>query len=727
MDTHNVSSIPEYMQYLLTLKQNLRNAESCKGQHPKDRKSRDQLVLRFMLQLMMRSDLANVRRDEVRTNLRTTFVPLPYSPCLNSLLDLAKVMINDLLLETHHRGKFLVLRSVTPPTRMNAIMAVVEDEDGDAILLQLYYQEEEDERAAKEILGEGTIVIVKEPYLKLMSDGEYGIRVDHLSDIIFLPRYDGRVPKCWKLGLAERTASVNTWKTKGNGYFKECNYHAAIEQTKRFDAALSDLESVSIAPKPAEKVLFRKAQALSSLQRYRECCEVLKFLRMDYPNNMEAKGELSRAINRLLEQESGKYKFKQLHAEAFKLCPPHLDHATYVGPVTVKDSGSRGRGLFTTKAVKAGDLLLCEKAFAHAFADDTTAASRQKLDLTLLINPGTDTVTIGGRAELIQLIVQKLYRNPSLMPVITDLHHGSYMPAGVSEVDGTAVVDTFLVERIISLNVFGCPLSSHQIYLRDIEEEVTQKTNAEEAGKKFYSCGIWPMASYINHCCYCNAQRSFIGDMMVVRATQDLEPNTEITFWYHTPVANGYDERQKRFQHWGFKCDCAMCKDEQTTKKSVSAKRNRLGVDFKKHFHPITAASIAKIESIIAAIADTYSQPASKVPRLCLWAPQLVLTELYVRRKQPAKVIDSALAVLAALGYVIEGGSLPRTVGTPMVIKQWGLLEDSLVECWLHLCKAYRLVAPDLEKQAEQYARITYKIVVGEDETFDETFRNVLK
>jgi hypothetical protein len=29
-----------------------------------------------------------------------------------------------------------------------------------------------------------------------------------------------------------------------------------------------------------------------------------------------------------------------------------------------------GRGLFTTQAVKAGDLLFCEKAFAHAFHDE---------------------------------------------------------------------------------------------------------------------------------------------------------------------------------------------------------------------------------------------------------------------------------------------------------------------------------------------------------------------
>jgi hypothetical protein len=59
------------------------------------------------------------------------------------------------------------------------------------------------------------------------------------------------------------------------------------------------------------------------------------------------------------------YDFETISKEVSKVRPPHLDHATFVGLVEVKTSPGRGRGLFTTKAVKAGELLLCEKAFAH--------------------------------------------------------------------------------------------------------------------------------------------------------------------------------------------------------------------------------------------------------------------------------------------------------------------------------------------------------------------------
>ncbi|CZR52531.1 related to TPR domain protein [Phialocephala subalpina] len=703
MNTHDVSDAPQFTQLLLKQKQNLRDAQSRKGQQLKGRKSREEIILQFRFRLMMKQG-----RADCKFNL----------------------------------GTYLLLRSITPPDRMTAIMAIVEDENRDVLMLQLYYQEEENERAAEEVLEEGTVLIVKEPYLKLMSDGDHGIRIDHLSDVIYFPMYDERVPKCWQLRLAECNVTASAWKAKGNDYFNESKYHAAIGyytkaldcsptveeahtlrlnrslaflKTKQFDAALSDLESASTNLKPTEKALFRKTQALYNLQRYRECCEVLKILRMEYPSNIAAKRELTRAVNRLAEQEKGGYLFKQLYLEATKLRPPHLDHSTYVGPVSLRASGSRGRGLFTTEAVKAGDLLLCEKAFVHAFVD-TRKADNQ--DVALLINAETNSITMGSQAELIRMIVQKLYLNPSLAAVITDLHHGSYKPVGVSNVDGTPVVDTFLIERIISLNCFGCPLSSRESHLHVVEDEMSQRMKEEQ----FHSCGIWPMASYINHCCYSNARRAFIGDMMVVRATRDLAPDTEITFWYQIPVANGYDKRQKKFQHWGFKCDCTMCQDDQTTKKSVLAKRQGLRADALKYFQSGKRTDVAKIEIILATMADTYTQPAFEVPHLSIWDLQLALTQMYMQQKQPVKVIDSALRVLASLGYVIDGGNLPRASGTPMVVKQWGLMMDRLIERWVLLSGAYRLVAPDLEAQAEEYARISYRICIGEDEAFDETY-----
>lgn len=97
-------------------------------------------------------------------------------------------MIRDLTLETHHRGVYILLRAVTPADTMTAAMVIVEDEEENVLMLQLYNQEKELSTNGRPI--EGTVMIVKEPYLKVMSDGNYGIRVDHLSDVRFIPEHE---------------------------------------------------------------------------------------------------------------------------------------------------------------------------------------------------------------------------------------------------------------------------------------------------------------------------------------------------------------------------------------------------------------------------------------------------------------------------------------------------------------------------------------------------------
>jgi len=221
------------------------------------------------------------------------------------------------------------------------------------------------------------------------------------------------------------------------------NRSLALLKAKHFDAALADLEPMVSCPKPVEKALYRKAQALYNLQNFEECCKVLKNLRSEYPDNEEAKKELLRATKRLQEQKSGTYIFKNFHMEAAKFRPPHLDHATYIGSVDIRQSGVRGQGLFTTEAIKAGDLLFCEKAFAHAYvADEAQETSDQGNDLTLLINVERDRMTMGAQSELLRMIFQKIYKSPSFAPAIIDLHNGPYKSIGFSMVDNTPVIDT---------------------------------------------------------------------------------------------------------------------------------------------------------------------------------------------------------------------------------------------------------------------------------------------
>jgi hypothetical protein len=221
------------------------------------------------------------------------------------------------------------------------------------------------------------------------------------------------------------------------------NRALAFLKTKQFDAALSDTGFPNFDPNPTEKALFRAAEALYNLERFSECCEVLGLLRTNFPQNREALVVLDRAKSRSQEQKTGVYNFKQLQAKAKKLRPPHLDHATYIGPVEVRHTESKGRGLFVTKAVKAGDLLLCERAFSHAYVNEGAGDSYESSSkITLLLNPETNQGFMGAQADLIKLIVRKLYHNSSVAPAFTTLYHGTYEAVSMPAIDGEPIVDT---------------------------------------------------------------------------------------------------------------------------------------------------------------------------------------------------------------------------------------------------------------------------------------------
>lgn len=97
-----------------------------------------------------------------------------------------------------------------------------------------------------------------------------------------------------------------------------------------------------------------------------------------------------------MEQEKGTCGFNKLHTETNKLCPPHLGQVTYIGPVAARETGFRGRGLFTTKEVEAGDLLLCEEAFAHAFVDVENEKESASMWFLLNMERKNDYGGVGG-------------------------------------------------------------------------------------------------------------------------------------------------------------------------------------------------------------------------------------------------------------------------------------------------------------------------------------------
>ncbi|PWY92204.1 TPR domain protein [Aspergillus heteromorphus CBS 117.55] len=666
---------------------------------------------------------------------RPSCAPPPYLPCVTPLNGLRKAMLRDLFLEIHHRGVYVLVRTIEVIGKETAVTMLVEDEQKTAFHLSIYNQEP---GALHETLRQGTVMIVKEPYLRSKATGEYAVCVDHLSDVIYLYRGDQRVPSLWRLEVSQQSDTAPRWEQVGNGLSKMGKYYNAMEcyvnglrvstteseawsfklnlalaliQTQQYDAAIKHLDSVPESFQ-LEKALFCVYQALYGLERYEECYEALKTIRIRGPSTVQVENEFTKVTSRLAEQRYGRYSFKDLQKEAESHDPPLLDRATYIGPVAVRAAGSRGRGLFTTNAVNAGDLLFCEKAFVHSSAN--TRDVQRRNGVLLLANSERNNVCMGEQAYLISLLAQKLYRNPSLAPIITGLYHGSYMTVDVTEIDGTPVVDTFLAERIITLNAFGCPLSSRKKYLRAIGIESDPQTGP------FPFCGLWPTASYINNNCNPNAYRSFIGDMMIVRATKNLPPNAEITFNYFPTSDDNYDECLHRFDSWKFHCQCAICTDVQAAGKDAVSKRKALTDVINRLFRSPERLDANRVKNIIVSMEATYPRPASEVPRISVWNPQMALGRWYRDRKRPLEALDWMLRALESFGYVFDG-DMARS-GRSLVVQQWGVMDQALIGAWLFLADVYRDIGSEAAAQAIVYAKLSYQMCIGESETFDGRF-----
>lgn len=63
-------------------------------------------------------------------------------------------------------------------------------------------------------------------------------------------------------------------------------------------------------------------------------------------------------------------------------------------------------------------------AFAYCYADEDDPVSRK--NVKVLMNMSTNRSSMGGQANLVSSVVQKLHHNPGLMPLFMQLHRGGY-------------------------------------------------------------------------------------------------------------------------------------------------------------------------------------------------------------------------------------------------------------------------------------------------------------
>ena len=150
------------------------------------------------------------------------------------------------------------------------------------------------------------------------------------------------------------------------------------------------------------------------------------------------------------------------------------------------------------------------------------------------------------------------------------------------EISTDSTRNSGFVHYRVFYNGFGFPSLTYEYHWKS--GHTPDNLKEEDGG----SVGIWTRASFVNHSCYPLVRRTYVGDMMIFRAQADIPADTELKIGYISCL-EGYEQRQKMLQKWGFQCECQVCLAEKDCSHKKSKKRAKIVEEIIKHFEEKTA------------------------------------------------------------------------------------------------------------------------------------------
>ncbi|KAL4499834.1 hypothetical protein ABPG72_015183 [Tetrahymena utriculariae] len=324
--------------------------------------------------------------------------------CLKPLKELKKIYLKDCLTNTVMKDCVVYVKQFTDAAQVIAANIGVEDEMGDFITLTFYntFKVGTSLKVLDSNFPKGQSLAIKNPYLKHTSSGTFVLRNDNPGNLekILGPPLKSIQP------ISEKDKNIlnqcMNLKEQGNKCFESSQYQEALDVYQKALQMLqqqSQLQSqkeivnlkiilfsnlsqtcinlaqyqnaLSFSNKALEldsnhlKSLGRQAQSLKFLNDFEKSLKVYETI------NNSHKKDVSKEIKELKQllqfQQNGCKQIDLLNFAAdrdqqFKLSP-------YFGPIKIGFTENKGRGVFTTKEVKRGDVLALEQSLIEPEGD----------------------------------------------------------------------------------------------------------------------------------------------------------------------------------------------------------------------------------------------------------------------------------------------------------------------------------------------------------------------
>ena len=276
---------------------------------------------------------------------------------------------------------------------------------------------------------------------------------------------------------------------------------------------------------------------------------------------------------------------------------------------------------------------------------------------------------------------------------------------------------SFLVEAIRLRNGFSYYSD------RQLSSSSTAPKKSINSSDKELCAGIWARASLLNHSCIANCARSFIGDVMILRATCDIPVGTELTHQYTSPEAS-FTARQDVFSgNWKFECECALCAAERQSPSAKHEQRLELVKQIRATAtkHPqdqrIPDFAFRNIERLLAEAEGLHERSVyASIPRLLLVHPTIWLTTAHRAKRNFSKTAKYALEIIRNFGFVD-----PLRDGKLCLNYEEGIVNREVFNALQYAMEAFGgLGRGELQKQCEREARKLFGIITGDCEGFEE-------
>ncbi|KAI5799895.1 hypothetical protein EDC01DRAFT_612662 [Geopyxis carbonaria] len=673
----------------------------------------------------------------------------PYDPCSKPVEELKRTFIKDLLMERHHRGTYLIVRTVTPPKKMTGITTVVQDEYGHGHMLSIYNMHPS--ISPEILLPRGQRLIIKEPYFSTIERGPLTLRVDHISDIVFVDPHNRLVPRrFWPLPALVAKRSL-WWKLEGNMSFEAGDFADAIERYTEalktskeaclyndraqaylelgyHEKALADAKVAIKMSSQDQTGLNHASVALYNAGKWRDSSAVLRKLLTINPGCGLGKARLKMVIDRLKENQTGNYPFKAMNRSVRLDKVTRLDHADFVGSVRkgvpASNTPERKDGLWATKDIAPGELLICSKAFSIHSQNPDNIFCRS-------INVKAGVVSCGPAAMFRANLTHYLQNNPEKASEFWNLYSRQYKGVRNKTADGKPVIDNFLLEEIRVWNACTSDLLTADAFAQfclnlDCQENLIEPKLPAADFKPGY--GIWILSSHMNHSCWPNSYISYIGDFQIVRACRPILSGEEITRGFGLATSNNYENRQEYSKDkYGIGCKCNICTLESSETKEVRDRRFVICDKLRQMFTPGSTIRI-KMQDVVTLLKDlegSYTRPPYVQPRHVFAEAWKSLSNYYIEVNKISKIERSNSPTIKTMEQSLRSLAFDWTWDNDEQLRmiRWGFVCSTAFEACLNIAMSWEVVCQ--KQKAAEWRRITkliFKIICGEDDSFVRLF-----